>query len=224
MSTPLLLLLKRRQQRRQQGQGSDDTGLMDTLTNVVGVLALITSLTAIFATSATLNIQAPMAQRSKQAFHLLQANGDGVWDLQPAVTAMAAADRERVAAVRRCQTLSAGQREACDRGLDGWARSAQVGPVRYAVDHRQGLVERNGPPTVAKAELNQPKGWLDTTMAQLAQRRQVVFVVLENDGFATYRAIKAKAQQHGVRLGWEPWMKGDPIYFWGNAGRSLTVQ
>ena len=28
---------------------------MDTLTNVVGVLALITSLTAIFATSATLN-------------------------------------------------------------------------------------------------------------------------------------------------------------------------
>jgi len=224
MSTPLLLLLQRRQQRRQQGQGSDDTGLMDTLTNVVGVLALITSLTAIFATSATLNIQAPMAQRSKQAFYLLQANGDGVWDLQPAVAAMAAADRERVAAVRRCQTLPAGQREACDRGLDGWARSAQVGPVRYAVDHRQGLVERNGPPTVAKAELNQPKGWLDTTMAQLAQRRQVVFVVLESDGFATYRAIKAKAQQHGVRLGWEPWMKGEPIYFWGQGGRSLTVQ
>ena len=224
MSTPLLLLLKRRQQRRQQGQGSDDTGLMDTLTNVVGVLALITSLTAIFATSATLNIQAPMAQRSKQAFHLLQANGDGVWDLQPAVTAMAAADRERAAAVRRCQTLPAARVEACDRNLDGWARSAQVGPVRYAVDHRQGLVERNGPPTVAKAELGQPKGWLDITMAQLAQRRQVVFVVLENDGFATYRAIKAKAQQHGVRLGWEPWMKGDPIYFWGNAGRSLTVQ
>ena len=101
MSSPLLLLLKRRQRRRQQGQGSDDTGLMDTLTNVVGVLALITSLTAIFATSATLNIQAPMAQRSKQAFHLLQANGDGIWDLQPAVAAMATADRERVAAVQR---------------------------------------------------------------------------------------------------------------------------
>jgi len=27
-----------------------------------------------------------------------------------------------------------------------------------------------------------------------------------------------------VRLGWEPWYKGEPIYFWGNAGRSLTVQ
>jgi hypothetical protein len=52
----------------------------------------------------------------------------------------------------------------------------------------------------------------------------VVFVVLENDGFEAYRAIKAKAQQHGVRLGWEPWMKGEPIYFWGQGGRSLTVQ
>jgi hypothetical protein len=77
---------------------------------------------------------------------------------------------------------------------------------------------------VPKAELKQPKGWLDTTMAQLAQRRQVVFVVLENDGFEAYRAIKAKAQQHGVRLGWEPWYKSDPIMFWGNGGRSLTVQ
>ena len=71
---------------------------------------------------------------------------------------------------------------------------------------------------------DEAKGWLDTTMAQLAQRRQVVFVVLENDGFEAYRAIKAKAQQHGVRLGWEPWMKGEPIYFWGQGGRSLTVQ
>jgi hypothetical protein len=197
---------------------------MDTLTNVVGVLALITSLTSIFAASASLNIQTPMAQKSKQPYHLLQASADGVWDLQPAVAAMAAADRERVAAVRRCRALPAGQAEVCDRGLDGWARSAQVGPVRFAVDHRQGLVERNGPPTVPKAELKQPKGWLDTTMAQLARERQVVFVVLENDGFEAYRAIKAKAQQHGVRLGWEPWYKGDPITFWGNGGRSLTVQ
>lgn len=224
MSSPLLLLLRRREQRREQAQGSDDTGLMDTLTNVVGVLALITSLTAIFATSATLNIQAPMAQKSKQAYHLLQASGDGIWDLQPAVTAMASADRQRVAEVRRCQALPGPQSEVCDQELDGWSRAGQLGPIRYAVDHRQGLIERNGPPTVSKAELKQPKGWLDSTMARLAKQRQVVFVVLESDGFETYRAIKAKAQEHGVRLGWEPWYTGDPIYFWGNAGRSLTVQ
>jgi hypothetical protein len=224
MSSSLLLLLRRRQQRRHQAQGSDDTGLMDTLTNVVGVLALITSLTAIFATSASLTIQAPMAQKSKQAYHLLQANGDGLWDLQPAVAAMASADRQRVQEVRRCQTLSTAQADSCNRDLDGWSRAGQLGPIRYAVDHRQGLIERNGPPTVAKADLKQPKGWLDSTMARLAMQRQVVFVVLESDGFETYRAIKAKAQEHGVRLGWEPWYRGDPIYFWGNAGRSLSVQ
>jgi hypothetical protein len=224
MSSPLLLLLRRRQQRRSGGKGSDDTGLMDTLTNVVGVLALITSLTSIFAASASLNIQTPMAQKSKQPYHLLQASADGVWDLQPAVAAMAAADRERVAAVRRCRALPAGQVEVCDRGLDGWSRSGQVGSVRYAVDHRQGSLQRNGAPTVPSAQLKAPEGWLDQTMARLARERQVVFVVLESDGFATYRAIKAKALEHGVRLGWEPWYKGDPITFWGNGGRSLTVQ
>jgi len=39
-----------------------------------------------------------------------------------------------------------------------------------------------------------------------------------------YRAIKSKALEHKVPIGWEPWYKGDPVYFWGNAGRNLTVQ
>lgn len=224
MSSPLLLLLRRRQQRHSTAAASDDTGLMDTLTNVVGVLALITSLTSIFAASASLNIQTPMAQKSKQPYHLLQANADGVWDLQPAVLAMAAADRERVAEVRRCRALPDGQAEACDRGLDGWSRRAQVGAVAYTVNHRQGSLQRTGPPTVPSQQLKDPGGWLDQTMVRLARERQVVFVVLENDGFTTYRVIKAKALQHGVRLGWEPWYKGDPITFWGNGGRALTVQ
>ena len=224
MSSPVLLLLRRRKRRHSAANGSDDTGLMDTLTNVVGVLALITSLTSIFAASASLNIQTPMAQKSKQPYHLLQANAEGVWDLQPAVLAMAAADRERVSEVRRCRALPKGQSKACDRDLDGWRRSAQVGAVSYSVNHRQGSLERNGPPTVASQNLKEPGGWLDQTMARLARDRQVVFVVLESDGFATYRAIKAKALQYGVRLGWEPWYNGEPILFWGNGGRSLTVQ
>ena len=224
MTSNLLLLLRRRQKGSGGGGGSDDTGLMDTLTNVVGVQALVLSLTAIFATSSTLNIQTPMAKKSSQPYHLLQASGDGVWDLQPAVEAMTKADRERVAAVRRCRALPAGEAEACNQGLDGWTRAAQLGPIRYAVDHRQGLLQRNGPPTVLKAQLKSPGSWLDTTMARLAKQRQAVFVLLEPDGFDTYRAIKAKALEHGVRLGWEPWYKGEPIHFWGNAGRSLTVQ
>jgi hypothetical protein len=61
-------------------------------------------------------------------------------------------------------------------------------------------------------------------VADNARDTQAVFVVLESDGFATYRAIKAKAQQHGVHLGWEPWTAGTAINFWSNAGRRLTVQ
>ena len=51
------LLLKRRR-RRGGGDGLADSsdGLMDILSNVVGVMALIGSLTGIFATSSALNI------------------------------------------------------------------------------------------------------------------------------------------------------------------------
>lgn len=224
MTSNLLLLLRRRQAGGQGGGSSGDTGLMDALTNVVGIQALVLSLTAIFATTSTLNIQTPMAQKSSQPYHLLQASADGVWDLQPAVEAMTKADQERVTEVRRCRALPAGEAEACDQGLDGWSRAAQAGPIRYAVDHRKGVLQRTGPPTVPKAQLRSPGGWLDSTMARLAKERQAVFVLLEPDGFDTYRAIKAKALEHGVRLGWEPWYKGEPIHFWGNAGRTLSVQ
>lgn len=225
MSSPLLLLLKRRGRQQQQARQSDDTGLLDTLTNVVGVLALITSLTSIFAAAGSLNIQAPMARRSGQGFHLLQASAAGIWDLQPAANQMLQADRERVAAVKRCTTLQGLAQQQCNAGLDGWSRQQLVGPIRVSVSHSQGSLQRVGPPTVPAAQLKGGRNaWLDTTMAALARDKQAVFVVLEGDGFATYRAIKAKAQQHGVRLGWEPWNTGTAVNFWSNAGRSLTVQ
>ena len=224
MSDRLLLLLLQRRRNRSDDSSDLDTGLMDTLTNVVGVLALIAALTSIFAASGSLNIQTPMAQRSRQPMHLLQANNSGVWDLQPAVDRMVAADRERVTALHRCQALPSPQQPGCNAAIDGWSRSAQVGSIAVTVNHRQGLLRRNGPPTSSAAELQRPGSWLDRTMANLGQTGQAVFVVLESDGFASYRAIKAKAQQYGVRLGWEPWPSGQPIHFWGNGGRHLTVQ
>ena len=76
-------LLLRRRIRRGGGDGPGDSsdGLMDILSNVVGVMALIGSLTGIFATSSALNIQAPMQQKSSRNFLLLQASKDGLWDL-----------------------------------------------------------------------------------------------------------------------------------------------
>ena len=219
------LLLKRRSRRGGgDGLGDSSDGLMDILSNVVGVMALIGSLTGIFATSSALNIQAPMQQKSSRNFVLLQAAKEGVWDLQPAVEQMVKLDRQRASEVNRCDQLLPPEKEACDRELDGWKREAQVGPIGMSVSHANGLIRRNGPPTVLAADLKKKEGWLDQTMQRLAKEKKAVFVVLENDGFEAYRAIKNKALQYKVPIGWEPWYKDDPIYFWGNSGRNLTVQ
>jgi hypothetical protein len=219
-----LLLLHRRRARSGAGLGSNSDGLMDILCNVVGVMALITSLTSIFAASSALNIQAPMQQKTDRRFVLLQASKEGLWNLQPAVEQMVKLDRERAQEVNRCTQLLAPERATCEQGLDGWSRQQQVGPIQMRVSHANGLIQRNGPPTVLAEDLKRPDGWLDQTMRQLAKDRQAVFVVLENDGFEVYRAIKSKALEHKVPIGWEPWYKGDPVYFWGNSGRNLTVQ
>lgn len=219
------LLLKRRSRRGGgDGLGDSSDGLMDILSNVVGVMALIGSLTGIFATSSALNIQAPMQQKSSRNFVLLQAAKEGVWDLQPAVEQMVKLDRQRALEVNRCEQLLPPEKEACDRELDGWRREAQVGSIGMSVSHSNGLIRRNGPPTVLATDLKKKEGWLDQTMQRLAKEKKAVFVVLENDGFEAYRAIKNKALQYKVPIGWEPWYKDDPIYFWGNSGRNLTVQ
>ena len=219
------LLLRRRSRRAgSDGPGHNSDVLMDILSNVVGVMALIGSLTGIFATSSALNIQAPMQQKSSRNFVLLQAAKEGLWDLQPAVEQMVKLDRERAGEVNRCEQLLPPEKEACDRELDGWKREAQVGPIGMSVSHANGLIRRNGPPTVLAADLKKKEGWLDQTMQRLAKEKKAVFVVLENDGFEAYRAIKNKALEYKVPIGWEPWYKDDPIYFWGNSGRNLTVQ
>ena len=223
MSRPLLLLL-RRGRRRHQALKSNDTCLLDTLTNVVGVLALITSLASVFVAAGSLNIQAPMARKSRQQFHLLQANGAGVWDFQPALERMLNSDRDRVRAVQSCMRLQGLVMQQCNANLDGWSKREQIASVRYSVDHSKGTLQRVGEPTVTAAELKQSGGWLDATMARLARSKHPVFVILEDDGFDSYRAIKAKAQQYGVPIGWEPWIGNQTIHFWSNGGRSLTMQ
>ena len=85
MSSKNLLLLRRRNRRSgSDPQGSSD-GLLDILSNVAGVMALVGSLTGVIAATSALNIQAPMSQSSRRAFHLVQVSANGLWDLQPAV-------------------------------------------------------------------------------------------------------------------------------------------
>ena len=218
------LVLRRRKRHRQGAMADSSDGLMDVLSNVVGVMALVGSLTGVFAASSSLNIQAPMQKTSQRNFQMLQASKEGLWNLQPAVERMTTLDRDRAKEVNRCAQLLAPERTGCERALDGWSRDEQLGPIGMKLSHEKGSLKRNGPPTVLAEDLRKSGGWLDTTMQKLAKEKKAVFVVLERDGFEVYRAIKSKAIEYKVPIGWEPWYKDDPIYFWGNSGRSMTVQ
>lgn len=219
------LLLLRRRRRRNSGEMADSSdGLMDVLSNVVGVMALVGSLTGVFAATSSLNIQAPMQKNADRNFWMLQAAQEGIWDLQPAVDRMTEQDRERAKEVNRCENLLNPERDSCMQELDDWSRQEQIGSIGMELSHEKGILKRNGPPTALADELRLSDGWLDTTMKRLAKEKKAVFVVLENDGFEVYRAIKSKAIEYKVPIGWEPWYKDDPIYFWGNSGRAMTVQ
>ena len=224
MKSPTLLLLRRRRRRTGTQTSDSSDGLMDILSNVVGVMALVGSLTGVLAATSSLNIQAPMQRKADRNFWMLQASEDGVWDIQPAVNRMTELDRERATEVNRCEQLLEPERDACQEDLDGWSREEQIGSMGMELSHEKGTLLRNGPPTASADDLLKPGGWLDLTMKRLAEENKAVFVILENDGFTIYRRIKSKAIEYKVPIGWEPWYKGDPIYFWGNSGRTMTIQ
>ena len=67
MKSPTLLLLRRQKERYCGTQTSDSSdGLMDILSNVMGVMALVGSLTGVLAATSGLNIQAPMQRKADQ--------------------------------------------------------------------------------------------------------------------------------------------------------------
>ena len=224
MKSRNLLLLRRHNRRGGPDiQGSSD-GLLDILSNVVGVMALVGSLTGVIAATSALNIQAPMSQGSSKTFHLVQVSANGLWDLQPAVNRMTELDRERGEEVRRCQQLLPAEQQICNQSLDGWSRNENIGSVAMEISHSNGLIRAAGAPSITAAQIKNEPEALDAFMQALADNNEALFVVLEKTGFEQYRKIKAKAIEHKVPLGWEPWYSGDPIYFWGNSGRSLMVQ
>ena len=186
-------------------------------------MALVGSLTGVIAANSALNIQAPMSKKSTRSFHLVQVSANGLWDLQPAVNRMTELDRERGEEVRRCQQLLPAEQKLCNAQLDGWAatktsaKSAWRSPCQWLDSRSWSAHDFSG------GDQEQPER-LDDFMKGLAENKEALFIVLEKTGFDQYRKIKAKAIQHEVPLGWEPWYAGDPIYFWGNSGRALMVQ
>ena len=147
MKSPTLLLLRRRRRRSAIETADSSDGLMDILSNVVGVMALVGSLTGVLAATSSLNIQAPMQRNADRNFWMLQASEDGVWDIQPAVNRMTELDRARAAEVNRCEQLLEPERDVCQEDLDGWSRYEQIGSMEMELSHEKGTLLRNGPPT-----------------------------------------------------------------------------
>ena len=218
------LLLKRRKSKISSSQDSSSDGLLDLLSNVLGVLVLVSSLTGVLAATSALNIQAPMRTETKKQFWMLQVSKDGIWDLQPAVKRMTNLDQERVKLVRKCDNLLGLESELCMQELDQWRIEEQVNGVKMKIDHEKGMITRLDQPMISSAELKENKEDLSSLIKNIGNNDQAVFIILESDGYEMYREIKRMANRYKVPIGWEPWYKEDPIFFWGNAGRSMLIQ
>ena len=218
------ILLRKKGKKSSSGLADSSDSLLDLLCNVVGVLVLVSSLAGVFAATSALNIQAPMKKETKKQFWTLQAAKEGVWDLQPAINRMAELDRERVKEVRNCENLLSPELEICNRKLDGWNKEEQINGISMTISHEKGQILRSEEPTINSESKEQLRAWLDKLMKNLSTNNQAVFVVLESSGYKMYREIKRAARNNKVPIGWEPWYKDDPINFWGNSGRSMTIQ
>ena len=217
------ILLRKKGKKAPSGLADSSDSLLDLLCNVVGVLVLVSSLAGVFAATSTVNIQAPMKKNTKKQFWTLQAAEAGVWDLQPAINRMAALDRERVKEVRICENLLSPELEICNRNLDDWGKKEQINGIMMEVNHEKGQLLRSNEPTIG-SDNTELRSWLDKLMKKLNSEEKAIFIVLESSGFKMYREIKRAARRNKVPIGWEPWYKGDPINFWGNSGRNMSIQ
>ena len=217
------ILLRKKGKKSSSGLADSSDSLLDLLCNVVGVLVLVSSLAGVFAATSAVNIQAPMKKETKKQFWTLQAAKEGVWDLQPAINRMAELDRERAKEVRTCENLLTPELEICNSKLDGWKKEEQINGIAMKISHEKGQILRSQEPTI-DSESEELRGWLDNLMKKLNTNDQAVFIVLEASGYKMYREIKRAARKNKVPIGWEPWYKDDPINYWGNSGRNMTIQ
>ena len=217
------ILLRKKGKKSSSGLADSSDSLLDLLCNVVGVLVLVSSLAGVFAATSAINIQAPMKSETKKQFWTLQASEDGIWDLQPAINRMGTLDRERANQVRQCENLLSPEIEICNSNLNGWEKSEQINGIEMTINHQKGQLKRLNDPLIS-SDSKDLKSWLNKLMEKLSSEDKAVFVILESSGYEMYREIKKAARANKVPIGWEPWYRGDPINFWGNSGRSMSIQ
>ena len=200
----------------------DHDGILDVLANLVGVLTLVGALSAVVAANAAVKIKTPMSRSTNQDFVLVVAGEKGIWNLQPAKEALLGAQEQRIAQMRSCFGYGLYAMSACFDRARYQMYTAKVGGARYLLNDSETSLQRVGAPDVP---LNTEES--NSNMKQLVESTQknnkAFFVLLEKEGFESFRALRSAASAAGVDLGWEPWTTNGSVHF-GGGGRSMTVQ
>lgn len=214
------------------GLPPEQDGMLDVLANLVGVLTLVGALSATVAVNTSIRIRTPLAQETNKEFLMLQAGEDGIWDLQPARDRMWQLRSQQAAGYTACwnyyySTLT--YRGAlrflldCVERMDRWSASEKVGSAFVSVNPHGSYIERLEEPTINMKDLEEDNILLRSHLSQASKENKAIFVILEKEGFETYRKIRSVAAENNLQIGWEPWGTGEPISF-GSGGRSMRVQ
>lgn len=201
----------------------DHDGILDVLANLVGVLTLVGALTAILAANSAIKVKTPLAKETNKEFVMIQVGQEGVWDLQSAKERMLSLDRQRVNGWKQCLNLALYDMIYCVNNMEGWSASERVGQVQVRVSRDGASIARLPVPTVATGEIAKADNWLRQELQKAKEQRKAIFIILEKEGFANFRAVRSMAAEYNIELGWEPWETAGPVFFGGN-GRSMNVQ
>lgn len=200
----------------------DHDGILDVLANLVGVLTLVGALSAIVAANSAIRIRTPMSRTTTKEFVLLMVGKEGIWNLQPAKDALFAANRSRVAQLKSCLSYGLYGALNCLESLSYRVYSQKVGQAKYILSDDETSLQRTNSPDI---DISSQKAdqQIKSLINQTSLEKKAVFILLEKEGFAGYRTLRAAAANANVELGWEPWKTASKVYF-GGGGRSLTVQ
>lgn len=223
----------RRHCRRKATNGGglppEQDGMLDVLANLVGVLTLVGALSATVAVNTSIRIRTPLAQETNNEFLMLQSGEDGIWDLQPARDRMWQLDNQMAAGYKACLNYSTSTYRGawrflnCVERMDRWSTSEKVGSAFVSVNRYGSSIQRSEEPTISTRDLEEDDAYLRNLLSKAAKDNKAIFVILEKEGFESYRKIRSIAAENNLQVGWEPWETGEPISF-GSGGRSMRVQ
>lgn len=216
---------KRRSRRLSEGEilPEDHDGILDVLANLVGVLVLVGSLTAVLAANSAIKIKTPLAKSTNKDFVLLQVGKAGVWDLQRAKDRMVDLDKQRIAGWKQCLNLSLYDMIYCVNEMRQWSAFQRVGQVQVEIAQDGAKITRMQSPTEQSEKMEMQGSWTRTKLKNASDNGKAIFLILEKEGFSNFRTIRTIAAEYGLELGWEPWKTGESVFF-GSGGRTMTVQ